>query len=71
MTDWHSFRAMLVEFGVSPSCMSDMSFGQMIGMNRALGKRQKRATNEAPMSGDEFEALKDRVREMGLPGVMV
>lgn len=71
MIDWHSFRAMLVEFGVSPSAMNDMSLAQFMGMNKALRERQKGRANDAPMADEDFDALKDYVRGLNLPDVRI
>lgn len=40
-------------------------------MIRALEKRRKGDKNDAPMSDDEFDALKDAVRAMNLPDVVL
>jgi len=71
MIDWHSYRAMLVEFGVSSGDMKDMTLGQFLGMCKALRERQKGRESDAPMSDADFDALKDYVRGLNLPDVRI
>lgn len=45
-----------------------MSLYEIMSMNAALENMDKN-TSEAPMTDEEFEALKDAVRAMDLPDV--
>lgn len=46
-----------------------MSLYEIVGMLKALESRTKKADTSAPMSDEEFDALKDAVRAMNLPDV--
>jgi hypothetical protein len=46
-----------------------MSLYEIMSMNAALEKMDKNASDSAPMTDEEFDALKDAVRAMNLPDV--
>lgn len=48
-----------------------MSLYQIVGMVRAIEKRNKKPGDGAPMSDGEFDALKEAVRAMNLPDVRI
>lgn len=58
---------MLLDFGVDPRAIDTMSLAEISSMLNALKRRRGNA--DRPMSGDEFDDLKERVAAMNLPGM--
>ena len=48
-----------------------MSLYEILSMIHAMEKRNKKDKAGEPMSDDEFDALKDAVRSMNLPDVVL
>lgn len=66
--DFGSLRAMLLDFGIDPRAADTMTLGEVDAMMRALRERREEGdgTGKA-LTADEFEELKERMRETALP----
>ena len=67
-TDFGIYRAAFLRNGVDPRAWETMSLYELESMMRALAKLDNKGR---AMTDDEFEASKQRWRDLGLPDVRV